>query len=65
MARPRSAEVYRRFTGAFGVTVAALGVAMIALTVGRGGGPLSVGVVLGALFVALGILRLYLLRKGP
>ena len=41
----------------------ALGVAMVAITVARGGGVLSVGVVLGLLFVAVGAGRLYLLRK--
>jgi len=39
-----------------------LGVAMIASTLARGGGPLSVGVVAGLLFCGLGAGRLYLLR---
>jgi hypothetical protein len=36
-----------------------LGVAMVVSTVVRGGGPLSVGVVVGLLFCALGAARLY------
>lgn len=43
-----------------------LGVALVASTLARGGGPLAVGVVLGVLFVALGAGRLLLMRGlGP
>ena len=46
--------------------IAACGAVMIVLALARGGGPLSVGVVLGALFVAFGGGRLYLHRReGP
>ena len=40
-----------------------LGVAMVTVTITRGGGPISLGVVLGLLFVAVGAGRLYLLRR--
>ena len=50
-------------TGLAVVTVL-LGVAMLVTTLARGGGPLTVGVVFGVLFVLGGGLRLYLLRKG-
>ena len=46
------------------VVTVLLGVAMLVSTLARGGGPLSVGVVFGVLFVLGGGLRLYLLRKG-
>ena len=54
---------YRALTQLLAVATIALGVAMMAITIARGGGVLSVGVVLGLLFVAVGAGRLYLLRK--
>jgi hypothetical protein len=42
-----------------------LGLVMLATTLGRGGGPLSTGVVFGVLFVAAGAIRLYLERERP
>ncbi len=52
---------YRTGVALFAVVFTALGVAMIAITAARGGG---IGLLLGALFVALGLGRLYLLRRG-
>ena len=52
----RVADGYARSTGKPGV-------AMVTVTITRGGGPISVGVVLGLLFVAVGAGRLYLLRR--
>ena len=46
------------------VAIVALGVAMLAVTVVRGGGLLSAGVVIGLLFCAVGAGRLYLWRDG-
>jgi len=40
-----------------------LGLAMIVRTVVAGGGPLAVGLILGVLFVAVGVGRLYLLAR--
>ena len=40
--------------------LALLGVAMIIATVGRGGGPIAIGVVVGAAFMVLGCARAYL-----
>jgi hypothetical protein len=53
--------LYRRSVFAFGVLAIGLGIALLAETVAAGGG--STGYLLGALFVALGIGRLYLLRR--
>ena len=39
-----------------------IGVALLASTIARGGGPLAIGVLLGVLFVAAGCARLYLTR---
>jgi hypothetical protein len=42
----------------FGAIFLVLGIAMLARTAAGGGGGLAVGYVVGAIFVALGILRL-------
>ena len=52
--------MYRRLVAVFAATFIALGVALIAATAQRGGG---VGYLLGALFLALGVGRLYLMRR--
>jgi hypothetical protein len=39
-----------------------VGVAMVASTVARGGGPLAVGVVLGTMLILVGVARLFLAR---
>ena len=44
--------------------IAGLGVLVIVRTVAAGGGPLSAGVLLGAVFVAIGLGRLYLLGRA-
>ena len=54
--------MYRTGSIVLSIAIVALGVAMLAVTAARGGGPLSVGVVVGALFCALGAGRLYLWR---
>ncbi|WP_249009792.1 hypothetical protein [Conexibacter sp. DBS9H8] len=51
-----------RFTAVFSVLMALVGVAMIVRTLAAGGGALAVGLILGVLFLAAGIGRLYLLR---
>lgn len=43
--------------------IALLGVAMIIRTLGAGGGIASAGVLFGAVFVAIGLGRLYLARR--
>ena len=52
----------RSASGLLSLATLVLGAAMIASTLARGGGPLSVGVVAGLLFLGLGAGRLYLLR---
>ncbi|HZT93711.1 MAG TPA: hypothetical protein VE985_04450 [Gaiellaceae bacterium] len=53
--------LYRRSVFAFGLVAIGLGIALLAETVAVGGG--STGYILGALFVALGCGRLFLLRR--
>jgi hypothetical protein len=52
---------YRSTTALFAVTFIGLGIALLAVTAARGGG--ATGYLLGVLFLALGIGRLYLLRR--
>ena len=56
----RTMSAYRRMSALFAITIVALGVAMIAITLANGGG--QVGLILGALFVAAGAGRLYVQR---
>jgi hypothetical protein len=53
-------SAYRRMSAVFAITMVALGVAMIAITLANGGG--QVGLILGALFIAAGAGRLYIQR---
>jgi hypothetical protein len=53
-------RAYLQSTRVFGLVVCALGLAMVVLTIARGGGPLALGVIVGAAFVAVGAGRVYL-----
>ena len=53
-------RAYRHSTRVLGTLLALLGVAMVATTLARGGGPLAIGVVVGVLFTVLGAARVYL-----
>jgi TRAP-type mannitol/chloroaromatic compound transport system permease large subunit len=54
-------ETYDRFVRIFAVVFIVLGFVMLVRTASEGGG---IGFVIGALFIALGAARLYLLRRG-
>jgi hypothetical protein len=53
---------YRGATALFGVVFLGLGIALLVVTAARGGG--ATGYLIGVLFVALGLGRLYLLRQN-
>ena len=55
-------RIYRRSVLVFGLLAIGLGFAILVETAWRGGG-FGVGYVFGALFIALGTGRIYLLRK--
>jgi hypothetical protein len=55
-----NANWYKDIVLAFGLVAIAIGIALIVRTIAEGGG---VGIVIGLLFVALGVGRLYLLRR--
>jgi len=47
------------------VAVCALGLVMLVTTLARGGGPLALGVLLGAALAILGAARLWLALRAP
>ena len=55
-------RAYRQFTLASGLVISAVGVALVAVTLARGGGPLALGVVFGVCFTLFGAGRAYLAR---
>ena len=57
-------EVYRAVTRLFAVVIVGFGLAILIVTLANGGGPLSLGVLLGLVFVGLGAGRLYLALRG-
>ncbi len=57
MASPE--RIYRGSVRAFSVVFIALGVLVLAVTLGAGGGPLSVGFLMGVAFIAVGAGRLW------
>jgi hypothetical protein len=59
---PAPREVHRGATRLMSAAMALIGLAILVSTLARGGGPLTVGVLLGLLFVAAGAGRLYLSR---
>jgi hypothetical protein len=61
---PEPRHVHGGATRVLSVAMVVVGVALVATTVARGGGPLAVGVLLGVLFCAVGAGRLYLGARG-
>ena len=53
-------KAYRAGVAAFALVFVGIGIALLAVTAAHGGG---VGYLLGALFIAAGSARLYLLRR--
>lgn len=59
---PAPRDVHRASTRVMSGLMVVLGIAMLVVTLTGGGGPLSVGVLMGVLFVGAGAARLYLER---
>jgi hypothetical protein len=57
-------RAYLASTRLLSVALLLVGVAMVASTIARGGGPLAVGILLGLMLVAVGAARLWLARGG-
>jgi hypothetical protein len=51
--------IYGRAVRVFSVAFIAIGIAVLATTLANGGGPASVGFLMGIAFVAVGALRLW------
>ena len=61
---PSPQEGYQLAVRIFAVTIIGVGVAMVIVTLARGGGPLALGVLFGLVFMALGAGRLYISLRG-
>ena len=55
--------IYGRAVRAFSVLFIAIGLAVLAVTLANGGGPASVGVLMGIVFVAVGAGRLWVASR--
>ena len=55
---PDPREIHRGATRLMSVAMIAIGIALVARTLAHGGGAVAVGLLLGVLFVAAGVLRL-------
>ncbi len=60
---PSPERIYHGSIRAFSFVFIALGLVILATTLGAGGGPLSVGTLLGAIFVAIGAGRLWIATR--
>lgn len=60
----RLSEGYQLATRIFAVTIIGFGIAIVAVTLARGGGPTAVGVIFGLLFTGIGVGRLYVSLKA-
>jgi hypothetical protein len=56
-------RIYRGSVRALSLVFIGLGIAIIVSALARGGGPLSLGVVLGLVFIAVGCGRLYIASR--
>lgn len=56
-------RIYQGSVMALSVAILVLGVLMIGVTLAAGGDPLSIGFVMGIVFVGVGVGRLYLARR--
>jgi hypothetical protein len=62
--RPSPTQGYQLAVRIFSVTIIGFGLAILVVTLARGGGPTAVGILFGLVFVAMGAGRLYLSLRG-
>ena len=55
--------IYRQAVRGFSLTFVLIGVVVLAVTLANGGGPASVGVLMGVAFVAVGAGRLWIASR--
>jgi hypothetical protein len=65
MAAPPADEVYRGVTRLFALIIVGFGITIIVVTLANGGGVTSFGILIGVIFTALGVGRLYLSLRKP
>jgi hypothetical protein len=56
-------QAYHGATRVFSLAFAVIGVLLLVVTLANGGGPASIGFLMGILFVVVGIGRLWIARK--
>jgi hypothetical protein len=61
---PEPERIYQGSVRAFSVAMLVLGAALLVTTLAAGGGPLSVGILLGLLFLGVGAGRLYVATRN-
>jgi hypothetical protein len=57
-------RVYHRVTLVFSIAILGFGLAAVIRTIAAGGGPTSLGILIGVLFIALGLARGYLALRA-
>ena len=65
MATPAPDELYRGATRIFASIILGFGVAIVVITLARGGGLASTGIWIGLVFAGIGAGRLYLALRSP
>jgi hypothetical protein len=60
---PSPERIYRNSVRAFSIVFVSLGLVLVVATLAAGGGPLSVGVLLGLAFLAVGAGRLWIASR--
>ncbi len=58
-------RLYRASVRAISILFIVLGIAILAVTLGAGGGPLSLGILMGIAFLGVGCGRLWLTSRMP
>ncbi|MCE3266811.1 MAG: hypothetical protein K0S15_1520 [Solirubrobacterales bacterium] len=61
---PALGPAYTIATRVFSVTIIGFGLAMVVVTLARGGGPVALGVIFGLLFVGIGAGRLWVSTRS-
>ena len=56
-------RAYRESTRAVGAIICVLGIVIVVVTLANGGGPLSLGVIVGVAFALLGALRVIIANR--
>jgi hypothetical protein len=61
---PEPGQMRQSYTRVMSILMVVVGIAILVRTLAAGGGPVATGVLLGVLFVAAGVGRLYLQSRG-